>query len=53
MKVAVEIVYDDRKEDKEVEVKDGLKGLRFLNAIDAAVNKMLANDASWKRWNLR
>jgi hypothetical protein len=54
MKVKVELVYDGDTENKplEVEVKDGLKGARLMNAIDKAVEKAAKDDKDWKRWNL-
>ena len=51
MKVKVELVYANpaRLVPKEVEIRDGLKGIRFMNAIDKAVKKI---DEEWTRWNL-
>ncbi len=54
MKVTVELVYDDatRNRKVDVEVKDGLKGARLLDAIDVAVAKKEVADKDWQRWNL-
>jgi len=58
MKVDVELVYDtNAKKDPKpltVEVRDGIKGARLINAIDSAVGKspVAREDADWVRWNL-
>lgn len=53
MKVKVELIYDEKQNRPiVVEVKDGLKGNRLMNAIDKAVEKAAAEDKDWRRWNL-
>lgn len=54
MKVIVDICYDaaERNHMIEVEVKQGLKGVRLMNAIEKAVEKKMKADLDWKRWNL-
>jgi len=53
MTVKVEIVYDEnRKEERTIEIKGSPVGTRLLNAIDKQINKELADDPHWRRWNL-
>jgi len=54
MNAKVEMVYGDPTKNKMifVEVKAGLKGLRLMNAIEKAVEKKMADDKDWTRWNL-
>jgi hypothetical protein len=54
MKAEVEICYDDKTKDKKitVEVKNSLKGVRLLNAVERAVEKEMKDDKDWTRWNL-
>lgn len=52
MKAHIEIVYKDGTTKAVViEKKIRVKGVRFLNAIDAAVNKR-TDLGDWDRWNL-
>lgn len=54
MKVTVEMVYDDASKNRmlDVQIRDGLKGTRLLNAVEKAVEKAAADDKDWTRWNL-
>lgn len=54
MKAKVEICYDDKAKNRqvEVEIKGEPKGARLMNAIDKAVEKACAEDKDWTRWNL-
>ena len=54
MKAIVEICYDDASKNKriDVELKGEPRGLRLMNAVEKAVEKMMKDDAEWKRWNL-
>jgi hypothetical protein len=54
MKIVVALIYKDPKPAREltVEIRDGLKGVRYLNAIDKAVEKATKDDTEWQRWNL-
>lgn len=53
MKAIVTLIYEGDKSDRDVtvEVRNGLKGERMLNAIDKAVQKEYKED-DWTRWNL-
>ena len=50
----VELVYDDAKKNRMIDVviKSGLKGTRFLNAVERGVEKVAKDDKDWTRWNL-
>jgi hypothetical protein len=53
MEVKVDLEYDGGKtKPLTVTVKDGLKGQRFFNAVEKAVEKAAADDKEWRRWNL-
>jgi len=54
MKATVELIYDDAKKNRKLEVplKDSLKGQRLMNAIDKGVEKLAKDDKDWTRWNL-
>ena len=51
MKVKISLDFGTKKEEHEVEIRDGLKGIRLLNAIDRAVIKKF-KDTSWEAWSL-
>ena len=49
----VDLVYEAGKTKREeVEVKDGLRGLKLMDAIEKAVEKKFGDDPLWYRWNL-
>ena len=54
MEVKIELVYKDTSKNREilVTVKDGLKGLRLMNAVEKAVEKAAKDDKDWTRWNM-
>ncbi len=53
MKATVTLVYEGGKDSRDVtiEIRNGLKGERMLDAIDKAVEKEYKED-DWMRWNL-
>lgn len=51
MKVKVELVYGDKTtKNVELTLKGEPKGLRLMNAVEKAVEKL--GDEKWERWNL-
>ena len=55
MKATVELVYDDKKRNREltVDVKGSPKNVTFMNSVDKAVEKAAGEDKDWTRWWLR
>lgn len=52
MKAKVELCYEDKaSRELVVTLKGTPKGVRLMNAIEAAVEKATTDDA-WTRWNL-